>query len=277
MAFSFGNIGTSPVDDDDNVCVIPKPADLAVGDLMIAQMAFITTTSGSVTKPTGWTELHYTFADTHAAFSAVKIAEASDVSASDFTFTHSNAAGACFGKIAPLRGYRESTIDDVNAEAGSGGTPGTTVTVGTVTPNAANSLIIFMAYAFATNTSFSAYAMATDNPSWSELYDEAADNGTTDTTLALAYATRAAATATGDITATIAASRLWVGHVFIVEPQITFVATDAVNASDIAPKFNLDIIKTESVNAEDALTLTKDRMWETDAKSSSTWTNPDKP
>lgn len=77
--------------------VIPKPSGLAVGDFMIALVFFKEGSARSVSTPSGWSNLHGTNQET-SIYTFTRTADASDVSASNFTFSGSGnltyAAGA---------------------------------------------------------------------------------------------------------------------------------------------------------------------------------------
>jgi hypothetical protein len=84
--------------------VLTKPAGLAVGDYMLVGLRYYDTTSGSITAPAGWNTLYSDGTTQHAARYFDKIADASDVAASDFTFPITTAVDARVGYIAAFSG-----------------------------------------------------------------------------------------------------------------------------------------------------------------------------
>ena len=91
---------------------IPKPAGLAVGELMLGIVSNRIAGSAVTTVPAGWTKVTqvtppFGVPDTTLAF---KIADAADVIATDFIFTHSVAGGFAFvGAILRISGINPAT------------------------------------------------------------------------------------------------------------------------------------------------------------------------
>ena len=91
---------------------IPKPAGLAVGELMLGIVSNRIEGSAVTTVPAGWTKVTqvtppFGVPDTTLAF---KIADAADVIATDFIFTHSVAGGFAFvGAILRISGINPAT------------------------------------------------------------------------------------------------------------------------------------------------------------------------
>jgi hypothetical protein len=279
MAFVVQSVGASSnqVGDTSNVA---KPSGLAVGDIMVAHVVFYADGaaggSDSVTPPSGWAEIDLTLIDGGMMYSAWKIADSSDVAASTFDFTSSGTAGnrATMGRIMRITGGRESNVAYVSEE---GGGTGTTITVGTITPSVANSLIVFLVGAghSANPQSASAYAMATSNPSWTEQYNAQYDTGAQTASIAAATAVRPETTATGNNTATLSASHAWAGHVFAIEPALSVSSSDSVTLTESA-KMGLSTVKTETVIVTDDMETEDVLPWTNPDKSSTSWANPDK-
>ncbi len=101
--------------------IVPKPSGLEVGDLMLAFIAQFKVVSGGVpidfSAPSGWTAIqNQAFSGTTEAIRAVsywKIATASDVSATDFTWVGENAIS--IGEIHRVNGAHATT--PINASA----------------------------------------------------------------------------------------------------------------------------------------------------------------
>ena len=270
MSFTVHSFGQSPGATSADA-VVAKPSGLAVGDTMIAHIA--TNAEGGtgdpptgLTEPSGWTEINSSFGGT-SIWCGWKIADSSDVAASDFTFTFTGHTATLYTKAAITRifGGRETTIAYVENEAGS---TGTAVTVSTITPNVADSLLLFLVSAEGSSAkTVSGYAIATSDPTWTEVYDLFYDGGAAGVGVALAYGERPETTATGDWTATISASSDWRAQVFAIEPQISASVSDSVNAAEAAALVGLGFNASESVSLTEVTATEDKKLWVTIAYS----------
>lgn len=125
---------------------ITKPSGLAVGDLLVAIIA--TSASGTVrthTTPAGWTVIQKD--GTSAAFRPVayyKVADSSDVAASNFTFSLSGSTTAISGVLARVTDFVSSnpvTQSELDNTPSPTGTVRTYTTA--LTPDSNNSLVVF--------------------------------------------------------------------------------------------------------------------------------------
>lgn len=261
-------------------CVITKPTSLAVGDIMIAHMGFADafTNATSVTPPSGWTQIYFKSNGNLQSYYAWKVADSSDAAATNFTFT-SNASGSPLplsqGYILRITGGRSATL--IYASSSNTGTSSTASST-TITPTAPNSLILFLINEAggSTLTGTSGYAMVTDNPSWTELYDNVNNNGSNYSAIVCGYALRTAVTATGTISATISASETWNAVAIAIEPPQNFTATDTFGLADSFPKMSLEIKVRDTLGLTDESSVEKSRSWTNTSKTSTTWTNTDK-
>jgi len=215
MTVTYRSVGVSPGADNTS-CVIVKPAGLAVGDLMIAQVVGRVEAHEAFTAPGGWTGIRQDFIEVYDPVSALfwKIADAADVAASDFTFTAPNAVSNR-GAITAWYGHDPTT--PINANNGQFNDASTTVTSPGITPSVANCMILLFC-AIGDNNTQSAYAIADDNPaSWTEAYDLSSDLAA-DLGLSLGYATRPETSATGNGTATTSASDQNIGQLVAIAP-----------------------------------------------------------
>lgn len=192
---------------------ISKPTGLVVGDLMVAHLVLLGnyTTTATFGVPAGWADsgvggiVAQSSTSNQGSYERVlyKIADSSDVAASNFTFTPSTTV-VCAGGLYRIDGYNLSQPIDVVAGAGisDGSGIGTPTTI---TPTYANSLLMmfFSATGMTSSPSVSGYTIPTDDPIWSEAYD--LPNGTSQV-MSAAYALRTAITATGNASATFANS-----------------------------------------------------------------------
>lgn len=213
-----GGIGESPGADSDS-CVIVKPANLAVGDFMGAQVIGRGIALDTATSPGGWTFIRQDYDSVQLfTFSALfwKIADAADVAASDFTFT-ATGASSNRGIIVALTGHDATT--PVNAHNGQGNAAVTTVTSPEIIPSVANCMILLFC-GIGDNNTQSGYAITNDNPaSWTEAYDLPSDLAS-DLGLSLGYALRPETTATGNGTATTSAADLNTGQLVAIAPAV---------------------------------------------------------
>ena len=212
------SVGSSPGADSTS-CVITKPAGLAVGDLMIAQVVGTDPVSGNLgtfTAPAGWTSIRQdTMSSNLASALFWKIADASDVAASTFTFT---ATGATSNRGAITAWYGHNPINPINAHNGQTNAASTTVTSAGITPSVADCMILLFCGIYDNNTQ-SGYAIAIDDPLFmSEAYD-LPSNLSFDLGLSLGYTTRSQTTATGDGTATSSGSDANIGQLVAIAPN----------------------------------------------------------
>lgn len=280
MAYTVANLSQGTISTGAN-CVVTKPAGLVVNDLLIAHVAF-TNFSGitTITPPSGWTQIEFTaIGSSTATATFYKLATSTETAASNFTFTaDGSGTRANIGAIFTIRGARESTPGYVKAEAT--GSSGATITVGTITPSVANSLLLFFSacgISGAGPQTYSAYACATSNPSWAELYDFNGTSGSDTLGISCAYATRPETTGTGNLTATMSVSnQSWASHVAALEPGISFSLADTATITDDTPLMDLTFKRTDTISLTDSVQTEDKRLWNTQNKSSSSWINQDK-
>lgn len=179
---------------------VTKPTGLTVGDIMIA-IVNCAISSGSINTPSGWTlvgsETLYGTERRAAVFK--KVANSADVAASNFTFSFSSSTRTAIALMA--FGNVNSTQDGTNQGTTSNGSASSSG----FTPTTDNLYVMLVAGAGSgscTGTSVGSYAIATDNPTWTELADASSGGGSA-IGVGVAYADRTATTATGSATATI--------------------------------------------------------------------------
>lgn len=224
MAFGVASSGTS-ADAASTTIVITAPTGIAVGDYLTAHLTYgksggeptVTPASGFnfVVKANGETN------SVHAVYS--KVADSGDAAAGTFTFTLSSSQNNRGGMLR-ITGQKTTTPEDVS-NFGFSNSNVFTVTIATVTPSAATSLFIFSGGTISPAQDFSAYAMATDNPSvWTEHIDVVDQP-----CLFVASAVRITSNATGNITATQSLQDHFAACVFVILPEpVNVTATPAV-------------------------------------------------
>lgn len=263
----------------DTSVVITKPTSLAVGDLMVAGIWYDNDGAGSATinTPSGWTLEETVTIGTNSSYLVLltKVADSSDVAASNFTFQTNNtdASYHMIGHIVRVTSW------GIYSDSSSGSaTSSTTATVTGFTPSRANCLLIgFSGVSDTSQRNTTSWALTTDNPSWTERVDTERTDGTRNSALAVYTATRTQTTATGNITVTVSGNaNNRVGAVIIAisaQTNGSVTPTTKVNAYALTP------IQSVKLNAYTDAPTTRtgiDTPWTNPDKPSTTWTNPNK-
>lgn len=248
---------------------VTKPASTASGDLLIAHLV-VQNDTASWTGLDGFTSIAEVQGSGMASCICYKVADGTEPD--PFTFTVS-AAGSGVAKLATvsrITGARRNTSLVISANSGQANASSTTVTATTITPVEANSLLMFFACNGDSKT-HSGYAIATSNPSWTEIVE-----GTQGTlSYASAYALRPEITATGSGTATLSATAANIGQMIVVSEMPTTTTSDTVTTSDTFLG-NLSVLIANTVTATDTITSTVARLWTKLARNVKTWTNQNK-
>lgn len=181
---------------------ITKPSGLTAGDYMVAIIG--TSSNTSVQDVSGWTTLgsQLNGADTRLTVYG-KTADSSDASATDFTFAvHSGNGGANDGMggcLIAISGTQPVTTTSFIDFGTSNGASATHTYTGGITPTVADSILIMGTWGQGSaSRTISNYAIATDNPTWTERMDDTEAVGTNDYVIGVATAPRSQTTATGD-------------------------------------------------------------------------------
>jgi hypothetical protein len=181
---------------------------------MIAHIAQGANNDATITPPSGWVQIQRMgiFKNYTTSGSFWKIADSSDVAASNFTFTVPNANN--IGAISTFTGANVTTpIGTSSIKTNTAGDL-TICTASTITPPVGNCMIVFMGTT-KTATSFSdaTWTIATSPPTFSEKYDT---NYTL--TIGMACGLRSESTATDNGTVTIANSMYNIGTLIAIQP-----------------------------------------------------------
>ena len=248
---------------------VPKPAGLAVGDLLIAYMS---SNGNSVALPSGFSEAaSFTATDGTllATFLAYKIADAGDVAATNFTF---NVGASAKNFCAIVRVSGNVNLGSLLV-ANSGRTDNTATPALTgITPNSRGDSLILQFWS-GICSSISGYAIATSNPSWTEVYD-ISDSGQT---VALAWAVRPQTTATGNFScAGGSGSSDWAGFIIAIAPAWSFTINESLTPTELAVKASPSILVNESLTLEETVTVEKERIWNETTKPETDWNFTDK-
>jgi len=244
---------------------ITKPTGLAAGDLMVAAIHSYTI-AGTVTPPSGFTQLDQ---DTNGTFQQTvywKIADSADAAAANFTWTFQN-SNSHVGGLMRITGHDPQSPITTSASDASVVNDQTPDLAVSVTPTYANSLLLLLLSRTGANGT-SAYAVATDDPTWTETWD--VGDGTMN--ISAASGPRAQTTATGNASCSgNAATNDWVAHMVVVTPPFA-VLTDTVTGTDTVSG-NLDSKITDTATATDTTTSTIARLWTKLARAAGAWTN----
>jgi hypothetical protein len=276
---------------DGNVTVT-KPSGLSVGDLMIAGVSAQTSSDAANdwNTPTNWTELVGLGAGSNEPLMSVfaKIADSSDVAASNFAFTSAgttdNAIGTLF-RITGTNGFASIAIN-IRSSGATNGSPTTTPSISGVTTIADNSLLLIITSAEKTDgdIDYSAYAVANSNPTWTEEYDINNEPSGIANNMAVASAQYATAGATGNVTVTTNESTQHALALIAITENInatTSPAVISVATSVQAPTVTGGAAVSPAVisvatSVIDPTVTTPADTWSKQSKNSTTWTTQDK-
>lgn len=223
MAVAYQSIGTVAWASASTIA-IPKPSGLSVGDLMVA-ISYCYDASSN-TCPAGWTQIQYNnVVSDLSLLTAWKIATSDDVSASTFTFGTATTAIRS-GSILRFNGNHATTPISAsnNAVPAFGGLLNPTFAM-TVTPSA-NNILIFVTEQVGDGYTgaVSNYAIATDNPTWTEIRDDGSTSGSDGWASIAVSSVRSQTSATGDSSVTGGYNAYhpdWLGHLIAIAPAPT--------------------------------------------------------
>lgn len=259
-----------------------KPTGLAVGDLLIAGASAVNGSNGNMTisaPATGsWTTIHT--ATNRGLF--YKIADASDVAASDLKPQFSggtNSSDACGAFVLRITGDSPTVVATNFADVST-----TALSTSGITPVIQSLLLIVDVATIndATVRSLSGYAVANSNPSWNELLDNGISNsGTSSMHIAVASAseTGAPGSATGNATATASLTENATIAIIAIQPSVIVATPIMLTTSEGTPSFTrlmvlTAISLTSSVGAAVASAVAN--LWTAAAKSAASWLNTPK-
>lgn len=257
-----------------NSVTVTKPTGLAVGDLLVAGVVSdrdAGASTPSLNTPTDWT-LEESVSPTGATVGLFsKIADSSDVAASNFTFTASSVSQQDMGVIL----VRFSSPGSKRGEAsGQSGASGTTTSIAGFTPTASSTHIGLVYRGSGTAVSVTSLAYATNDPTFTERAEIAINGTVIDGQLALYTATRAEVTATGNITATFGAAdntrTVIIALAYSAQVNGEIEPTTQLNTYALSPitKTGLDVIVDEPNTVSRRQT-----SWTEPTRQTTDWTN----
>lgn len=282
MAVAFGSIQTAS-DNSGTTLEITKPTGLAAGDLLIAILGLDGDTAFAAT---GWTQINHNDAGDQSMSILAKVADSSDASAVNFSFdaTVANTDEEMIGALIRITGSAFSGAANI-VDLSTTATATTTPSYATgITPHGTNNLLIMGALAYGANTvTASTYAIANNNPTWTEQADFSI-NQTLDLSLSVATATYSAATITGAYSLTLSASVQSIGYILAIAENTNVAVTGATGALTLTGNSGSATAGAAVAGATGTLTLSGNggtladvaTDWTNTDKSSTSWTNPDK-
>lgn len=290
MAVNYGSYTEATVIGD-GACSPTKPSGLAAGEMMVA---FCYRDIDDFTTPSGWTKLGTVLSGSGTDRLTVfaKVADSSDAAASNFSFTPSGTSGADTSVVLvrvtyTAAGFTSPAVNIVSSIVTDDSTGGENFISGSgVTPLRANSLLLMSAGTLeSVNIDFSAYAVANNNPSWTEITDKTPSS--TEMVYGAAYGSYAAATATGSYSMTVNTNGEYVmALVSITENQSVTVTPSTLALT--SPSFNTPTISAGVSITPTTLALTSPSFntptasataptqWTNESENSSSWTNENK-
>ena len=229
-------------------CVVTKPSGLAIGDLMILQ--FQQQSTLSVPSFSGWTLIDsgsYSFSTPSLMNNGIftKVADASDVAATNFTFTASSTSSTHIAALYRITGMGTNPIITTSGVVVDSTSPSIT---GLTQPTTDN-LLLMLILGSNQGSGVSNYAIANSNPTWNEIYDISTTIGA-DNFMASAWAVRSPATATGNVSCSVADSGSDPDtNIFLIciqPPQPPVVTTQAISDIDLTTATGNGIVVSDS-------------------------------
>lgn len=216
---------TANTTDNATSTVVNKPAGVVDGDLMIALLNIGTNSSTTPTPPAGWTAIDN---DTHGAsppntYLYYKVASSEGAS---YSWAHGSiGTGGSQGAVGAIAAFRNAYTSAAPAYSKNyDSTSDTTANGATVSVPAAPGGYLLAFVAAAASVTTSGYAVANNNPTWTEDSDEAAGTKS----LAVAHAPYDLAQATGAFTATLSGSSVSAVYLIAVVPSAISVAAPEI-------------------------------------------------
>lgn len=265
--------------------VITKPTGLAVGDILIS---FVCGQVANVTYlglPANFNEIESDDDGTECWRAAYKIADASDVAASNFTFPITGGPVFVSGSLSRISGVAE--LFTVKAKQKVTAAATTTLNALDLVPIVGDWLVMFFGWHTQNSPgTHSNYTMATSNPSWTEAYDYLSTAPTPDYANFMAHAMRTQSTATGDFTVdctgtggTIFGFSLGImprADVSLSMPVGTLTLTGQEPSLTIGIVFPMPVGELTINGQIPTITTSENTVWTEETKNSATWTEESK-
>ena len=262
-----------------NSLTITKPTSTAVGDLLVAT---ISSQSAMTSVPSGWTLITSKASLNNYAitYTYYVLATSTQTAATNFTWG-STSTTVMAGGISRISGEFYSTPVDVFASGSQSDASSSLNYAITVTPNNANSILMFTisqgSNAASATASVSSYAITTSNPSWTEAYEgHVTFSSTASVHNSMAYATRTQITATGNATATTNSGSQSSSIMLVIRPKVSFEFSETITTAETRMK-TVNKLFSDSVSLVETISQKLGRLWTTVTKPVTTWINKIKP
>lgn len=282
MAVSVGNLQSASANGAASVTVT-KPTGLSVGNGLVAVLYTYNTTGGvtEISTPSGWDKREEVGdsagADSHRITVFTKIADSSDVSASDFTF---NAASSTFNWRATVFSTTGSRTDVLYSAGGTDSEQNTNNPSlnPSVTPSQ-NTVLYVAAVAGAVNETFSdtnTPVINGTNPTWTKQYDGQFDLYTAPVTTTAAISSFDFTVVGGSATAD------WVHTFTVIDGSIDASGTipliqETGTVNDVSAQsginVSLPLITDDTLVQEVSATARNTTTWTNESDTTTTWTN----
>lgn len=258
---------------------ITKPSGLAENEILVAVLGC--NRNDSIATPSGWTSeaTHIGGGDINLEYSILtKVADSSDVAASDFTFDVSDGIGELGGVLMRVTSgdiydrVGNTDTDDTYSSSGTGTNPQFTVDV---TPTYDNALLIGVIISEGDFT-FSGYSINGTNPTWTNRFNGNLVSDTLD--VFTATQTTAAQITTVDVTETPdhgAGIEMYFG-LYEIRAQVDGSSSPAIitaNSQVLQPSLSTDTSVTQDTQIVDT---SHSVLQPTTTVYNKTWTNVDK-
>lgn len=259
---------------------VAKPTGLNVGNLMIFRICvdyIISISNWNGFTPIGDAYVESSGSGDIQSFIGYKIADSSDVSATDFTVTLSSSVNK-MGSISRISNPDTLASNYVYTEGIATNTISPSFT-GLTPTNHNDDTLLLMFFAGVNGSAgapaISSYGIATSNPSWTEVYELSSTTGN-DVTASMASATRPETTATGNFTATWSDGTTdSCGQMIAIASPWTFSTSESTTVSENYLN-NVSLNNNEEVETSESYTNNRPQNITNVSKNSSNWLNQKK-
>lgn len=225
MAVAYAGITVVGVSDSTSTN-ITLPAGTTAGDILILRLCWGGHTSETydITGFTAFYENQSAFSRPNVSYykdsAGYKVATSGDITAGYVTVSSSGTFGSsCIGTLIRVTGGASDNIQYASAGVNGSSSPSYG---NSITPSYANSLLLLNIFAttYLGVPAISAQAIATSNPSWTEVNEYNNGSGDGLSNIATAWAIRPEITATGNSSCTLSATRNSNGLLIVIAPLV---------------------------------------------------------
>lgn len=201
---------------------ITKPSGVAVGDILVL-VVFGKWNSGQNATCSTFTQFASANTGGEGLTALYRVADSGDVSASNYSVTNGGGEIEMAYMLRITGGVNDFTQYTTQTGVGNG-----VFSTLDITPNYANSLIVFAQWNVAyTGSLLAGWAIVTSNPSWTVAQEDVGNNGNAFGSSAIVWAVRPEVTSTGDFSITDpGVDQMAVA--FVIPPQIDVTVSPAV-------------------------------------------------